>query len=488
MAYPSTAKYIWDYFMHQDRINNAYGVAGLMGNLQAESGLIPNRLQGDFTTGYTKSAEYTAKVDDGRVSEYDFVNNGPGGGGYGLAQWTYYTRKQNLYNRRKQLGYASIGDIGLACDYLWEELQTSYKTVLKACKEATNIRTPSDAVLHDFERPADQSVAVEEARAALGQGVYTEYNGSAPSTDVPDAPESESTTKSSIYLGSKLSIPYIFITSAWKATTPHIYHNNAWVCGTTTDDTGPDDGDTTPVTPPSSTEVWTRTSKPEKNNKYYNITKSRAQSEGVTNILSYYGISGCIAGKSPTTKGPIDGWSALYNCVGGAWGAFNETWALNAPDNGPPGGWHSQAVNAHQTLDYCDADPILAQYVVRLANLKNPNSYIPPLGGLIVWSKQHIGYVSETNYNNKDLGTDIIYVEQSAWGGIKYPGTDPETQPWANSEYGLWAHSKLRRNTSGMANNSWWFNASASSGGYCIGFVKNPALLYDDAGNCLGRR
>ena len=43
--------YIWSEMYNF--IGNEYGVAGLMGNLQAESGIIPYRLQGDFTTGYT---------------------------------------------------------------------------------------------------------------------------------------------------------------------------------------------------------------------------------------------------------------------------------------------------------------------------------------------------------------------------------------------------------------------------------------------------
>ena len=87
-------KQIWDYFLA--KLGNAYGVAGLMGNLQAESGLCPYRVQGDFSTGWTESANYTARVDSGEISEDDFVNNGPGGGGYGLAQWTFWSRKQGL--------------------------------------------------------------------------------------------------------------------------------------------------------------------------------------------------------------------------------------------------------------------------------------------------------------------------------------------------------------------------------------------------------
>ena len=42
-------------------------VAAIMGNLEAESNCISNRIQGDFTKGYQRSAQYTAQVEDGNV-------------------------------------------------------------------------------------------------------------------------------------------------------------------------------------------------------------------------------------------------------------------------------------------------------------------------------------------------------------------------------------------------------------------------------------
>ena len=169
------AQYIWNYF--KAKIGNEYGVAGLMGNLQAESGLCPYRLQGDFSSGYSTSKTYTDNVDSGAISRYDFTRNGPNGGGYGLAQWTFYTRKENLYDRWKSGGYSSIGSIELACDFLWWELQNSYSGVLSVLKSATSVRVASDSVLHNFENPADQSTSVEEKRASMGQVWYDTYTG-----------------------------------------------------------------------------------------------------------------------------------------------------------------------------------------------------------------------------------------------------------------------------------------------------------------------
>lgn len=78
---------IWKYLKAQGFTD--YGVAGLMGNLYAESGLIPNNLENTYSTKLGLSdSEYTAKVDNGTYT--NFVKDSAG---YGLAQWTYWTRK-----------------------------------------------------------------------------------------------------------------------------------------------------------------------------------------------------------------------------------------------------------------------------------------------------------------------------------------------------------------------------------------------------------
>lgn len=191
-------EYIWGALLSD--IGNEYGVAGLMGNLQAESGLIPYRVQGDFSDGYTESISYTSKVDSGVISENDFVNNGPGGGGYGLAQWTFPTRKQALYNMKKSGGYSSIGSVELACAYLLYELKNDFPSVYSTLKSATSIRLASDSVLHDFESPAEQGESVEILRSELGTAIYNELSGSPPIDPDnppvnPDEPDNPPTVK-----------------------------------------------------------------------------------------------------------------------------------------------------------------------------------------------------------------------------------------------------------------------------------------------------
>ena len=137
------------------------GAAGVMGNLYAESGIIPNRVEilclqrlREIGKHYT-DATYTALVDDGGISRDLFLH--PLGDtrqyGYGLAQWTSPSRKGSLYDlcRSRKV---SIGNLTAQLDYLMVELRGSYKAVLDVLTTTKDVRTASDKVLMDFEQPA----------------------------------------------------------------------------------------------------------------------------------------------------------------------------------------------------------------------------------------------------------------------------------------------------------------------------------------------
>lgn len=160
---------IWQYWIQQGLTKE--GTAGLMGNLEQESGNHSVRVQGDFTPPYQKSQEYTNGVDNGSYSDSNFVNDKKG---YGLAQWTFSGRKQGLLDAARANG-KSIGDLGTQLAYLNHELNTKYPGVLNTLKTASDIKTASNAVLHDFEAPKDQSATVENQRASLGQGYYDKF-------------------------------------------------------------------------------------------------------------------------------------------------------------------------------------------------------------------------------------------------------------------------------------------------------------------------
>ena len=163
---------IWNYLISKGM--SGAGAAGLMGNLYAESALNPKNLQNSYEKklGHTDDS-YTAAVDN--VSYSNFVRDSAG---YGLAQWTYWSRKQNMLEFARAAG-KSIGDLEMQLDFLFKELSEGYKTVLAVLKTTASVKAASDSVLLNFERPADQSEAVKKKRVSYGQTYYDRYAGAA---------------------------------------------------------------------------------------------------------------------------------------------------------------------------------------------------------------------------------------------------------------------------------------------------------------------
>ena len=166
-------KTIWDFLM--GKLKNTYGVAGLMGNLYAESGLRPDNLQNSYERKFgLTDQEYTRRVDSGTYTQ--FVNDQAG---YGLAQWTFHTRKNALLDFARSRG-TSIGDLQMQLDFLWKELSEKYPALVHTLQTTKSIREASNAVLFQFERPADQGISVQNTRASFGETYFGRYSGSAP--------------------------------------------------------------------------------------------------------------------------------------------------------------------------------------------------------------------------------------------------------------------------------------------------------------------
>lgn len=188
---PSTVtdadKKVWN-LLKGKGLNN-FAVAGIMGNLQAESGMKPTNLQNIYETklGYT-DATYTAAVDNGSYT--NFVRDSAG---YGLAQWTYWSRKQNLLQYAQSVN-KSIGDLTMQVEFLWKELQ-GYKTVMEVLKSAKTVKEASDIILTEFERPADMGDAVKANRAKFGQQFYDRFASATSTTDEPVKPDETAETE-----------------------------------------------------------------------------------------------------------------------------------------------------------------------------------------------------------------------------------------------------------------------------------------------------
>lgn len=146
------------------------GAAGSMGNQKAESGLNSRNLQNSFEKklGYNDGT-YTMAVNSGAYT--NFANDGAG---YGLCQWTHPTRKAALLAFARAAG-KSIGDEDMQVDFFIKELKESYPKVWAVLTTTKSVREASDAVLLNYERPADQSEAVRVKRDGYGQTYYDKY-------------------------------------------------------------------------------------------------------------------------------------------------------------------------------------------------------------------------------------------------------------------------------------------------------------------------
>ena len=163
-----TERTIWNYFIVKGM--SPAGVAGLMGNLYAESGLNPQNLQNTYEKrlGFT-DAEYTAAVDFREVFQLR-----PG-------QRRLRPRTVDILEpqgghaqlRERETG-ASIGDLIMQLDFMYQELK-GYVAVFQVLRTARTVKEASDIVLTRYERPADMSSSVKAKRASYGQAYYDAY-------------------------------------------------------------------------------------------------------------------------------------------------------------------------------------------------------------------------------------------------------------------------------------------------------------------------
>ncbi len=156
-------------FLRQQGFTEA-GSAAVVGNGYAESGCSPINLQNNGNRELDMTDEqYTAAVDNGTYT--NFVNDKYG---YGIFQWTYWSRKQNLLNYAKSKG-VSIGDLEIHMNFLMQELNAGYKPLLNILRTSNSVSECSNAFMLQFERPANQSVENQNKRVSYGQEFYNKF-------------------------------------------------------------------------------------------------------------------------------------------------------------------------------------------------------------------------------------------------------------------------------------------------------------------------
>ena len=159
---------IWNYLL--EITNNAYAAAGLMGNLYAESGLNSTNLQDacEASLGY-EDGTYTEAVDSGSYDAFatDWA-------GYGLAQWTWQERKQNLLAFAQDAGL-SVGSLDLQLRFLAWELEE--RGLLPELQAVCSVREASDLVLFRYEAPLDTGAQTQAVRCGLSMTFYNQFAG-----------------------------------------------------------------------------------------------------------------------------------------------------------------------------------------------------------------------------------------------------------------------------------------------------------------------
>lgn len=147
------------------------GAAGVLGNLMCESAMDPKNLENQFERklGLT-DAEYTAAVDAGA---YNFIDDGAG---YGLCQWTYWSRKKALLAFARSRG-ESVGNADMQGDFILKELRELFPDMLLTLQKTQDVQAASDIFMVRFENPADKSQRAKNIRAGYAEQMLQRYAG-----------------------------------------------------------------------------------------------------------------------------------------------------------------------------------------------------------------------------------------------------------------------------------------------------------------------
>ena len=140
-------KYIYDALRAAGM--TAEGACAVLGNLQAESAFRPNNVE---DRSGISDERYTAAVDNGTYSRYQFAHDSYG---YGLAQWTYYKRKEWMYDCAKGEG-TSIGDCAFQIRFLVREMKRDFASIWSLCCTSNDLYKCTKELLYRWENPYEK--------------------------------------------------------------------------------------------------------------------------------------------------------------------------------------------------------------------------------------------------------------------------------------------------------------------------------------------
>lgn len=153
---------VFNYFLTKGL--TAPQAAGIMGNLQEESGINPRRVQDK--PGQPRSPDSDVITLDGKT-------------GFGLVQWTSLGRQQGLRVASQAAG-TKDSDLTVQLEYLWKEMGTSeFKdNGFERLKASQDVREITSIFMLSFERPEVKTQAAQDRRAALSLAWLAKYGSS----------------------------------------------------------------------------------------------------------------------------------------------------------------------------------------------------------------------------------------------------------------------------------------------------------------------
>ena len=159
-------KIVWK-FLKKEGLTDA-GASGLMGNLQAESNMRSVLYENIYKPQFISDQDYVDAVNNGT-----YTNFADDGIGFGLAQWSYPSRKEGLL----ELCKGKIGDLDCQLRYLMKELKNDFEEILAMLKTSTDLYACTIKVMTDFERTGEYEV-LNQFRYQLAKNIYNEFSGS----------------------------------------------------------------------------------------------------------------------------------------------------------------------------------------------------------------------------------------------------------------------------------------------------------------------
>ena len=137
------------------------GAAGLVGNLYSESGILPNRVEGNRDlSNPMRARDYRGRMTDftpEQIMNRQYRRSGPAKPGIGLAQWTSSNRREGLFEhsfRGREDGANIVYNMEAQIDYLVTELMGTYRGVYDVITaNDVSVHDASDEVIYNFEIP-----------------------------------------------------------------------------------------------------------------------------------------------------------------------------------------------------------------------------------------------------------------------------------------------------------------------------------------------